>query len=332
MRSNGNRWHLQHGPFDSRVFSELPSRNWTLLVQGVDLLVREVDALKSAFEFIPSWRIDDVMVSFASEGGGVGPHFDHYDVFLVQGMGSRRWQTGARCDVSSPLAENSDLRILKRFIPEKEYLLESGDILYIPPGFSHYGISSSNSLCYSIGFRAPSHVEALYGFTDALADKMNPDLHFENSLNSRVENPGQIEREDVESFYRSIHAYFDDPRAFLGHFGETVTQPKYLERLPDPMPDSAVDILIADLNKASQDIVFYKNPNTRMAYILDQDAILFFVNGRSNSQPMDVLPALRTLCAGSWGEPIPGALFCAVESRIELLRFLLREGCLAIEK
>ena len=125
----GTEWQLENGPFTEQRFQTLPSSHWTLLVQAVDLWVPEVAALLREFAFLPPWRLDDIMVSYAQDGGSVGPHFDYYDVFLLQGAGQRRWQIGQACAASSPLLENTDLKILSQFRPTDEWVLNCGDML-----------------------------------------------------------------------------------------------------------------------------------------------------------------------------------------------------------
>src|SRR3990170_7562789 len=155
-------WELEHGPLSGTRFAQLGKQPWTLLVQAVDHHVPAVAALLEPFRFIPNWRIDDVMVSYAVEGGGVGPHFDQYDVFLVQGLGRRRWQLGRLCDHATELLPHDDLRLLASFEPTDEWILEPGDILYVPPRVAHNGIAvSDDCMTYSIGFRAPSRRELI---------------------------------------------------------------------------------------------------------------------------------------------------------------------------
>ncbi|MBP7951907.1 MAG: cupin domain-containing protein, partial [Sphingorhabdus sp.] len=131
----------EDGPVPEKRFGRLGRAPWTLLVQAVDQYIPEVAALVEPFRFIPDWRIDDVMVSYATDGGGVGAHFDQYDVFLIQGLGTRRWQVGGYCDDNTPLLPHDDLRLLADFEATDEWLLEPGDILYVPPGFSHNGVA-----------------------------------------------------------------------------------------------------------------------------------------------------------------------------------------------
>jgi 50S ribosomal protein L16 3-hydroxylase len=161
VESPGGQWSLRHGPFEEEDFLALPEQDWTLLVQGVDLWVPEVQELLQRFDFLPPWRLDDIMVSFACPGGSVGPHFDQYDVFLLQVEGQRRWQIGATCNSQTPLREDVPLRQVKNFVPEQEWLLEPGDMLYLPPGVSHWGVAETECLTFSIGFRSPSIADML---------------------------------------------------------------------------------------------------------------------------------------------------------------------------
>lgn len=162
-------WELRRGPFTEETYQSLPERDWTLLVQAVDQFVPEVSELLEHFRFLPSWRIDDVMISYAAPGGGVGPHFDNYDVFLLQGYGKRRWRIGQMCDSQSPLMKHADLRILADFEGSDDWVLEPGDMLYLPPRLAHLGTAVDECMTYSVGFRAPSAAEVLTHFTDFLA-------------------------------------------------------------------------------------------------------------------------------------------------------------------
>ncbi|MFP6681657.1 MAG: cupin domain-containing protein, partial [Gammaproteobacteria bacterium] len=157
-------WEVRHGPFEEKIFATLPETHWSLLVQAVDHWDDDVAALRRLFPTIPNWRIDDVMVSYAADGGSVGPHFDHYDVFLLQGQGQRRWLLGGPVRPDSKLEGSMELQLLRDFEVEKELVLQPGDALYIPPGYAHWGIADGECLTYSIGFRAPSNSEIVDGF------------------------------------------------------------------------------------------------------------------------------------------------------------------------
>jgi 50S ribosomal protein L16 3-hydroxylase len=163
-------WSLGHGPFKYTDFKKLPKRDWTLLVQSLDHHLGNGAALLEKFSFIPRARLDDLMVSYAVPGGGVGPHFDSYDVFLLQGMGHRRWRISAQANLD--LVEGLPLKILSRFEPEAEYVLGPGDMLYLPPKYAHDGVAEDDCMTYSIGFRAPSFQELGEGFLNFLHDEL----------------------------------------------------------------------------------------------------------------------------------------------------------------
>ena len=166
-RIRDHRWELQPGPFNEADFAELPEANWTLLVQAVDLWVPAVAELLQRFDFLPRWRLDDVMVSFATPGGGVGPHVDQYDVFLLQVEGERDWSVAAtKAKAGAPTADGSlqpgsSLRVLQNFEPVQQWTLAPGDMLYLPPGVPHWGVARTDCLTFSIGFRSPSASEML---------------------------------------------------------------------------------------------------------------------------------------------------------------------------
>jgi 50S ribosomal protein L16 3-hydroxylase len=180
----GARWDVRCGPFRQRELLALPRRNWTLLVQEVNHFLPAADALMRRFAFVPLARLDDVMVSLAPPGGGVGPHVDSYDVFLLQGSGRRRWRVSAQRDLA--LIPDAPLKILKRFVPEQEWVLEPGDMLYLPPSYAHDGVAVDECTTYSIGFRAPTAQELGEAFLDHLRDTMelpgryaDPDLELQ---------------------------------------------------------------------------------------------------------------------------------------------------------
>jgi len=174
------QWHASHGPFDDEDFARLPEKpdpkhRWTLLVQTVNHYLPEASELLQQFDFIPHARLDDLMVSYAPDGGGVGPHFDSYDVFLLQGQGKRLWRVSEQTDLS--LVDGAPLRILKNFDTAQEWLLEAGDMLYLPPHLAHWGIAVSDGktdcMTYSIGFRAPKNQELATEFLGFMQDKLN---------------------------------------------------------------------------------------------------------------------------------------------------------------
>ncbi|MGH8821855.1 MAG: cupin domain-containing protein, partial [Rhodoferax sp.] len=162
-------WQMRSGPFARRALPSLKQPGWTLLVQGVDLQVDAAHELLQQFRFVPEARLDDLMVSYASDGGGVGPHFDSYDVFLLQAQGRRRWRIGRQQDLG--LQEGVPLKILAHFVPEQEFVLEPGDMLYLPPRYAHDGVAVGECMTYSIGFRAPNRAELARELLQRLAEE-----------------------------------------------------------------------------------------------------------------------------------------------------------------
>ncbi len=271
-------WAVEHGPVPEDRFAALGESAWTLLVQAVDHHVPEVAALLGAFRFIPNWRIDDVMVSYATDGGGVGPHFDQYDVFLVQGLGRRRWRVGAMCDENTPLLPHDDLRLMADFEATDEWVLEPGDILYIPPGVAHDGVAvGSDCMTYSIGFRAPSRADLIEGWTDeVLAELSDVDRYADPGLYTQP-NPGEILPEALMELQRMVTERFLDAESFARWFGRYSSVRKYPE--VDWAPEKA--ITARALGKALvQGAELERNPASRFAFVAqDADAVLLFVDG-----------------------------------------------------
>ncbi|MEQ1774690.1 MAG: cupin domain-containing protein [Burkholderiales bacterium] len=165
-----NRWHVEHGPFTLASLRRRPTRGWTLLVQGVEQFLPDATALLQKFSFIPHARLDDLMVSYAAPGGGVGPHFDSYDVFLLQGAGSRHWRISAQKELA--LIDNAPLRILKNFRSQQAWSVEQGDLLYLPPRYAHDGVAVDTCMTLSVGFRTPRKQELAANFLDFLQDHL----------------------------------------------------------------------------------------------------------------------------------------------------------------
>jgi len=270
----GSFWRLQNGPFQESDFAEMPKNNWTLLVQSVDQVNEKIFELQTLFDFIPRWRIDDTMVSFATPGGGVGPHFDNYDVFLIQGKGSRKWRIGQHCGCDSLLASDTNLSILADFQTAEEFLVEEGDALYIPPKFSHWGTSINDSVCYSVGFRAPSMVEMLQGFTDFLAENINIEERLVNRGEKIPENISEISNDDLSESYLRIKGMVDNKSHFLTWFGCHMTQPKY-PNLVEASNDNCD-------KKIENGSTLKRSPHSRFAYSYgDNNEIMLFADGEA---------------------------------------------------
>jgi 50S ribosomal protein L16 3-hydroxylase len=218
------QWRCEQGPFPEKRFTKLPERDWTLLVQSVNHHMQEATDLLRKFNFIPYARLDDLMVSYAPDGGGVGPHFDSYDVFLLQGLGRRLWRIGEQTDLS--LIEDAPLRILKNFNTKQEWVLSAGDMLYLPPHLAHWGIAIGECMTYSIGFRAPSAEELAGEFLNYLQEKRvfegrytDPDL----TLQTHPAEISQSMVNNVSAMLSGLNWNEDDVAEFLGEY---LSEPK----------------------------------------------------------------------------------------------------------
>jgi 50S ribosomal protein L16 3-hydroxylase len=218
------RWQLQHGPFEPQDFTGLPKTRWTALVQGVNHYLPEAARLLKKFSFIPHTRLDDLMVSYAVKGGGVGPHFDSYDVFLLQGSGHRRWQISAQQDYR--LVEHAPMKILRNFTAEQEWVLGPGDMLYLPPHYAHNGVAEDDCMTYSIGFRAPAYQELAEQFLVYLQDRVmitgryaDPDLQVPR-------HPGEISRAMLHQVSQAIRQVRWDQRTIADFLGCYLSEPK----------------------------------------------------------------------------------------------------------
>lgn len=288
-------WELKQGPFDDDTYSTLPERDWTLLVQAVDQFSPDVAEVLENFKFLPNWRIDDVMISFAVPGGSVGPHYDNYDVFLLQAEGKRQWKVGQMCDADSPLLAHPDLRILDGFEQTDEWTLEPGDMLYLPPRLAHWGIAQTECMTWSVGFRAPSTAEVVTHYADFVARFLPDEQRYGDANMSPVSNPNYIRPEDIQRLRKLISEQLDDDRMLLTWFGQHMTEPRYPELLV------GAELSLDELSQALENgAVFTRNPTARLAWShiqLDAEpAVVFFVSGNSRILSEHLVPLLDVLC------------------------------------
>ena len=302
-----NNWRLVQGPMNDETFGKQRDYPWTLLVQGVDNFAPEAHDFMSQFRFIPSWRLDDLMISYATKGAGVGAHFDRYDVFLIQGEGQRRWQTGQLCSSDSSLADHTDLCLLEDFDLDQTYDLEPGDLLYLPPLVAHKGVAmSDNCMTYSVGFRAPSHGEVIGGFADYLGQELSADLRLQNSKEQQA--PGEISAADIANLRSIISQQLTDEN-LAQWFGSMTTEPKN----PDlDLSEEAMDAEeLASIIKDAYGVVRVAE-GVRLAYTWQGDGgMTLFAHGEAIACPpeatelamalaneliveVDQLPALMT--------------------------------------
>jgi 50S ribosomal protein L16 3-hydroxylase len=233
-------WLLRHGPFREADFDTLPERRWTLLVQDVDKFVPEVAELLEAFRFLPDWRVDDIMISYAADGGSVGPHRDEYDVFLVQGAGRRRWSIHQHPAADDELLPGLDLRILARFEADEEWVLEPGDLIYLPPGVAHWGLAEGEGcMTYSVGFRAPTLNELVTAYCDDLVRRTVGDERYRDADDlTPVRDPAEISPQALRHLSDLLdRALSDQPEERDRWAGRFFTEPKpHLQVEPRDQP------------------------------------------------------------------------------------------------
>lgn len=299
------QWSMKHGPFARRALPALQTPDWTLLVQGVDLHSDIAHGLLQQFRFVPEARLDDLMISYAADGGGVGPHFDSYDVFLLQAHGRRRWRIGRQKDLA--LRDDVPLKILAHFEPEEEFVLEPGDMLYLPPRYAHDGIAEGGEcMTYSVGFRAPARSDLVQGlFTRLAEDAEDAEAGAVRTLyrdpkQVAVEKPGAIP-EALQAFaHEALERALHEPLALERSLGEWLSEPKSNVWFK-PSPEVAV---------LGAGTTLTLDRRTRMLY----DAHHVFINGESyrasgrDAALMRRLADGRSLAPPDLAKASPGAL------------------------
>lgn len=278
-------WQLFNGPFTEEFLQKLPKEKWTLLVQAVDHYLPEVEAIKEEFNFLPSWRLDDVMISYAPTGGSVGPHFDYYDVFLLQASGTRRWQLGGFCDENTPVRSDTQLKILEDFEVKngQDWVLEPGDLLYLPPGLAHWGVATSHDCTtWSIGYRAPSAEEVVSGVTDFIASQLNDGQRYADPNLVLPSHPAEITSASLGLVQELLTATLNQPQLIQEWFGRAVTQTKYLDQLlppEDPWQEADLANLLFTANDTDELLSLAEG--SRVAFSQTAAGVWLFVDGEA---------------------------------------------------
>ena len=319
-------WRVEHGPLAEARFGTLGEAGWTLLVQAVDHHVAEVAALLEPFRFVPNWRIDDVMVSYAADGGGVGPHFDQYDVFLVQGLGRRRWRIGGMCDEATPLLPHDDLRLLAHFDAAEEWVLEPGDMLYLPPGVAHDGVAiGGDCMTYSVGFRAPARAELIGQWADEVLGELSEDDRYTDPGLKRQDNPGEISGTALAQLQAMVAERLLDAVSFARWFGQFSSARKYPEvdwRPAEPMSEKAMR------GRLPGGVELERNPASRFAFVEQpQGALLLFVDSECYDVAGETAVFARSLCAQE--RVVAGAALATCGEAITLIARLYNQGSVA---
>ncbi len=284
IRRDGRQWTLQHGPLPRRSLPRVDAPNWTLLVQGVNLHDDAASELLRQFRFVPDARLDDLMISWASDGGGVGPHQDAYDVFLLQAAGRRRWRIGPVVD--STLQPRKPVKLLARFEPEEEFVLEAGDMLYLPPGWGHDGIAEGGDcMTYSIGFRAPPQGELLRELLFRLAETQDGGPIYADPPLRPAHAPAELPAAMVRFASQALRRLRPDSAFIASVLGEYLTSPKDTVWF-DPDPRSR-----AELRQQARRHGLRLDRRSRMLYTADA----VFINGEAVTGELAQSSLLRQL-------------------------------------
>lgn len=323
------QWTLRNGPFAESTLRALPEENWSLLIQAADQWHEGARALLQGFDFIPRWRIDDLMISLASHGGGVGPHFDYYDVFLIQGLGKKRWRLGGRADSQSALLANTDLRLLAQFETQEDWVVEPGDILYIPPNIAHYGIAIGTSITYSVGFRAPSLAQLVDDLSSDFMQSMREDDRYVDTSPKRPQRIGEIDTQVSAQLIQILEERLLRETRITHSFGRFMTQPKYPELIEPPPPLSRAQLE----NLLMEGTILVRHPSARFAFSQDGSGrTTLFADGLALDCPARFEASLESLCDPFAQEPEWATLFEVDKDCARLILDLYNQGSLWIEE
>ncbi|ARD29151.1 cupin [Acinetobacter lactucae] len=319
---NPNEWHVKSSPLTKGDFQKLP-KLWTLLVQAVDHYSFDLSELWKKFPFIPQWRRDDIMVSYAPKGGSVGKHFDFYDVFLVQGHGHRRWQLGQMCDVNTAFVPNQPLKLLPEIDVQFDEVLAPGDLLYVPPGMAHYGVAEDNCLTFSFGFRMPN----VAGMMERISDQFSANTLLQNPVvdiaRKQISQIGEINSTELSYLKDLVLAQLQDSAALDAAIMSYMSEPKYPDNIPEPDEIEADDL--QEILTEGYEVLL--EPASRLLYTESDGILSFWGNGEALCIAETFAPKLKAIADGE------SLAFDSQFSDIEILEnvaYLLNESILML--
>ncbi len=319
---NPNEWHVKSSPLTKGDFQKLP-KLWTLLVQAVDHYSFDLSELWKKFPFIPQWRRDDIMVSYAPKGGSVGKHFDFYDVFLVQGHGHRRWQLGQMCDVNTVFVPNQPLKLLPEIDVQFDEVLAPGDLLYVPPGMAHYGVAEDDCLTFSFGFRMPN----VAGMMERISDQFSVNTLLQNPVvdiaRKQMGQIGEINTTELSHLKDLVLAQLKDSSALDAAIMSYMSEPKYPDNIPEADEIEADDL--KEILHEGYEVLL--EPASRLLYTEQNGTLNFWGNG-------EVLciaePFVQKLKAIANGESLPFDSQFNDDETLENVAHLLNESILML--
>ncbi|WP_224971647.1 ribosomal protein uL16 3-hydroxylase [Acinetobacter oleivorans] len=273
---NPNEWHVKSSPLTKGDFQKLP-KLWSILVQAVDHYSFDLSELWKKFPFIPQWRRDDIMVSYAPKGGSVGKHFDFYDVFLVQGHGHRRWQLGQMCDANTSFVPNQPLKLLPEIDVQFDEILAPGDLLYVPPGMAHYGVAEDDCLTFSFGFRMPN----VAGMMERISDQFSANSLLQNPVvdiaRKQMSQIGEINASELSHLKDLVLAQLQDSAALDAAIMSYMSEPKYPDNIPEADEIEADDL--KEILHEGYEVLL--EPASRLLYKEKSGTLNFWGNGEA---------------------------------------------------
>ncbi|MEA1227820.1 cupin domain-containing protein [Acinetobacter sp. IRS14] len=273
---NPNEWHVKSSPLTKGDFQKLP-KLWSILVQAVDHYSFDLSELWKKFPFIPQWRRDDIMVSYAPKGGSVGKHFDFYDVFLVQGHGHRRWQLGQMCDANTSFVPNQPLKLLPEIDVQFDEILAPGDLLYVPPGMAHYGVAEDDCLTFSFGFRMPN----VAGMMERISDQFSANSLLQNPVvdiaRKQMSQIGEINASELSHLKDLVLAQLQDSAALDAAIMSYMSEPKYPDNIPEADEIEADDL--KEILHEGYEVLL--EPASRLLYTEKNGTLNFWGNGEA---------------------------------------------------
>lgn len=290
---NPNEWHVKSSPLTKGDFQKLP-KLWSILVQAVDHYSFDLSELWKKFPFIPQWRRDDIMVSYAPKGGSVGKHFDFYDVFLVQGHGHRRWQLGQMCDVNTTFVPNQPLKLLPEIDVQFDEVLAPGDLLYVPPGMAHYGVAEDDCLTFSFGFRMPN----VAGMMERISDQFSANTLLQNPVvdiaRKQMSQIGEINSTELSYLKDLVLAQLQDSTALDAAIMSYMSEPKYPDNIPEPDEIEADDL--QEILHEGYEVLL--EPASRLLYTESDGILSFWGNGEALCIAATFAPKLKAIADG----------------------------------
>lgn len=290
---NPNEWHVKSSPLTKGDFQKLP-KLWSILVQAVDHYSFDLSELWKKFPFIPQWRRDDIMVSYAPKGGSVGKHFDFYDVFLVQGHGHRRWQLGQMCDANTAFVPNQPLKLLPEIDVQFDEVLAPGDLLYVPPGMAHYGVAEDDCLTFSFGFRMPN----VAGMMERISDQFSANTLLQNPIidiaRKQMSQIGEINSTELSYLKDLVLAQLQDSTALDAAIMSYMSEPKYPDNIPEPDEIEADDL--QEILHEGYEVLL--EPASRLLYTESDGILSFWGNGEALCIAATFAPKLKAIADG----------------------------------